>query len=172
MRMSCMFDWPSTPTSISPPHTMMDRRTVAAAVLSAAGLYACYKYIRSRSSNRPPQEGWLPFIGCAVQFGKAPLLFIKRCIDKVPCVSHRTALVSAHTAWLGVHHLCCRQEDDLPLGSRALRYRVQRGSTAALLCPRLTSIGARHQLPGRRPALHLPCGFVTVLLITCFLCSP
>ncbi len=71
---------------------------MAAAVVSAAGLYACYKYIQSRSSNRPPQEGWLPFIGCAVEFGKAPLLFIKRCIDKVPRVSQE------HTSSQHIQH--------------------------------------------------------------------
>ena len=38
----------------------------------------------SRGGNCPPvRTGWLPWLGCAVEFGKEPLNFIKRTKDEV-----------------------------------------------------------------------------------------
>ncbi len=42
-----------------------------------------------RGARLPPLEGgWLPWIGCALEFGKAPLSFIGRMQEKVSHISH------------------------------------------------------------------------------------
>ena len=56
--------------------------TVLALVLGAA-LYRAL--VRSRDVRRcpPVKDGWLPWIGCAVRFGKEPLYFIQRTREEV-----------------------------------------------------------------------------------------
>ncbi len=53
-------------------------------VLCAVTLFGLYVLIvRSKRNIFPPAHGWIPFIGCAVEFGKAPLQFIRKAKDKV-----------------------------------------------------------------------------------------
>ena len=41
------------------------------------------KSVLARKSNQPPiVTGWLPWIGCAIDFGKTPLEFIRRARDQ------------------------------------------------------------------------------------------
>ena len=40
-------------------------------------------FFKSSSEWAPCYKGWIPWLGCAVEFGKAPLLFIQRAKDKV-----------------------------------------------------------------------------------------
>ena len=69
-----------------------DWRAYAAAAACGACAYALYK--RLTSPRAPPRHGWsvrnhtqsrihtftrIPFIGCAIEFGKAPLSFIEEC---------------------------------------------------------------------------------------------
>ncbi len=61
---------------------MPERRTlVMAATATAVGILVARYALQPR--DQPPQRGWIPFIGCAIEFGKAPLTFIKQCIDEV-----------------------------------------------------------------------------------------
>ena len=40
---------------------------------------------RGSSCKLPPVEGgWVPWVGCAIAFGKEPLWFIRRAHEKVP----------------------------------------------------------------------------------------
>ena len=50
-------------------------------IVTLIGLY----YIINKNQKRkyPPSYGWIPYIGCAVEFGKSPLHFIKWATQKV-----------------------------------------------------------------------------------------
>ena len=37
----------------------------------------------------PVRSGWLPWLGCALEFGKEPLNFIKRTRDEVTCKNYK-----------------------------------------------------------------------------------
>ena len=39
--------------------------------------------VKGSKNNFPPSYGWIPFIGCAVEFGKQPLYFINEAKEKV-----------------------------------------------------------------------------------------
>ena len=50
-------------------------------IVTLIGLY----YIVNKNQKRkyPPSYGWIPYIGCAVEFGKSPLHFINWATQKV-----------------------------------------------------------------------------------------
>ena len=53
-------------------------------VLSIVTLFTVYYLVnKSKKHNYPPSHGWIPFIGCAVEFGKDPLHFINWATQKV-----------------------------------------------------------------------------------------
>ncbi|XP_013405648.2 24-hydroxycholesterol 7-alpha-hydroxylase-like [Lingula anatina] len=52
---------------------------VIAAVVTAFSALVLYLWSRRKSSTDPPiLKGWVPWLGCAVEFGKAPLWFIQK----------------------------------------------------------------------------------------------
>lgn len=101
----------------------------------------------------PVQGGWLPWVGCALDFGKEPLWFIKKTHDKVSDLRHICQAgvwnfspshlephpLSCCTAWWYFHHQCCWEMDEICDGSRnissllLLRLRGLPGSSAAHL---------------------------------------
>ncbi len=53
-------------------------------VICAVSLFGLYVLIvRNKRNIFPPAHGWIPFIGCAVEFGKGPLNFIRKAKEKV-----------------------------------------------------------------------------------------
>jgi len=47
-------------------------------------IYLIHKWRTSSNGKLPPcYSGWWPFIGCAIEFGKAPLIFIETYRQKV-----------------------------------------------------------------------------------------
>ena len=70
------------------PFSLGSEFLVSALLLLAAYLY----WLLSRGPSArlsfaakvpPVQGGWLPWVGCALQFGKEPLWYIKKTHDKV-----------------------------------------------------------------------------------------
>ena len=55
-------------------------------------LYALWRlynwYILGGARLPPVQSGWLPWVGCAMEFGREPLFFIDRTRRKVGCTLH------------------------------------------------------------------------------------
>ena len=51
------------------------------------GLWSILSRVTSRGKRYPPvRSGWIPWLGCAIAFGKAPLLFIQETRDKASTV--------------------------------------------------------------------------------------
>ena len=55
------------------------------AVVTLIGLY--YLVNKHQKRMHPPSYGWIPYIGCAVAFGKSPLHFINWATQKVIVLS-------------------------------------------------------------------------------------
>ena len=63
----------------------MDILGINALLIALAGVLAIIVLlkIKSNNANYPPCYGWLPYIGCAIEFGKAPLEFIEKATRQV-----------------------------------------------------------------------------------------
>ena len=88
------------------------------AVITVIGALACLFVIyRRRVDSRLPPErsGWIPWLGAAVPFGKAPLHYIKECRDEVGSPTHLLKFVSRDlfSARGHLHHTCSWQADDI-----------------------------------------------------------
>ena len=70
----------------------------AAVVIGGLALLATLLWlVRSNSARLPPVKGgWMPWVGCAIPFGKEPLWFIQRTKEEVS-----PALVAAGYLGLG-----------------------------------------------------------------------
>ncbi len=47
------------------------------------GLWMVLLKLKAKLRYPPVESGWIPWLGCAVAFGKAPLLFIQQTKEKV-----------------------------------------------------------------------------------------
>ena len=55
-----------------------------ALILGLVAVVIGFIFQKRSGSNQPPcYSGWLPYIGCAIEFGKAPLWFIEKSRKKV-----------------------------------------------------------------------------------------
>lgn len=60
-------------------------------VILVSALYFIPRLMSKRGTGRPPcNYGWLPFLGCAIEFGKEPLIYIRKMQRAVSILLYRS----------------------------------------------------------------------------------